>query len=429
MQILEKYAMKFFLIALLFSFAAQAATKAQSDEAEMDVTDTGQSESADELANRPDGALSLENPGPGSLSRFPVHLSLSMKEGYDDNARAGRDSEGSPFTNGSLKLSYDLREKPTRITATTDVGGTYFSGDTGGKRSNVITHFDLVLRHEISTRLKLGADVYAAYRTEPDFSSDVGVENQRGNYFHTRDSVFVDYEWVKRFSTVTRYKFRLIQYDDSSLTSLNRVENTIGEEAKFHLVERTALVGEYRFGIIDYENMPIRDSTTNYALAGVNHDFTPSCNAVLRAGAALRSYDEGGTRLNPHFESSFSYSGAHHSVLSWTTRYGVEEPNVATALSRTTFRTGLNLAYSLTSRVSSNVTVYYRHDINQSLPSPGVDSADFSTDTWNASFSVRYAIYRHFNLDVGFIRTQIDSSDSMRNFSRNRYYAGLNFTY
>ena len=55
---------------------------------------------------------------------------------------------------------------------------------------------------------------------------------------------------------------------------------------------------------------------------------------------------------------------SNHS-LNWTTSYGFESPTATGATTTKTLRTGLNLTYDLTSRLSSTTGVYYHHDENQ----------------------------------------------------------------
>ena len=391
------------------------------------------------------GTVSTEDQGSGAdlLSRLPFHFSLGVHGGYDDNVDASGAERGSWFTNGGVSLSYDLPSERTRLNLRAGADLTYYPDETMGRTNDVNAYVDLSLTHSISTRLKLSASVDATYRTEPDFSSNVGVENRRANYFHMLDSLSAEYHWTLRFSTVTSDKFRLVQYDSSSIgASLNRFEDTIGEEFRFNLLRRdTTLVGEYRFEIVDYDSFP-RDSTTNFALVGVDQDFTPQLKAVVRGGATFRSYNDDGNRTDPHFESSLAYTGAHHSTLSWTTSYGIEEPNSSAILSRTTFRTGLELKYGITARIIATVNGYYHHDENQGFNSagsspvsstggsPGTVSSGFSADSYDVAVDARYVINRRFSFDLGVQRSVISSSgEASPNYVRNRYSAGLTFTY
>lgn len=364
------------------------------------------------------------------ISPLPFHLSLGAHVGYDNNSRTSAGGGGSFFTRENAALSYALHKERTQLDIRSGASLYYFTKRT---TAQVNSFLDVSLVHNLSLRLKLDASAYAAYRTEPDFSSDVGIDNVRGNYFHTLDTLSATYHWWSRFSTVTTYKFRLIEYDDSSVrASINRCENTFAEEFRFNLLRRTTLTGEYRFGVIDYDTAP-RDSLTHYLLAGVDHNLTSRLHVVVRGGASLRSYIDDGDRTNPHFEGSVTYSGAHHAAVSWTTRYGVEETNLSNVLSRTTFRTGLQASYNISARVISTASVFYRHDKNEGLGVPGMSSPGFLRDSIYLSLGLRYSINRHFAVDLNYTRTEVSSDQSAASstgdYSRDRYTAGVTFTY
>ena len=141
----------------------------------------------------------------------------------------------------------------------------------------------LSLTHDFSSRLSFYASVYGTYQNEPNFTSNVGPQNVRTPYFDTVDIFALTYHWFLRFSTVTTYTFERVRYTSSSTgnsqngvqntSAQNRVRNTFGEEFQFSLTSRTSLVSEYRFEVIDYDTAPL-NSTTNYVLAGVNHNLT-----------------------------------------------------------------------------------------------------------------------------------------------------------
>ena len=70
---------------------------------------------------------------------------------------------------------------------------------------------------------------------------------------------------------------------------------------------------------------------------------------------------------SPYFEGSLGYVSSNHS-LNWTSSYGYEAPTATGATTTKTWRTGLNLTYDLTSRLSSTTGVYYHHDENTGEP-------------------------------------------------------------
>ena len=204
----------------------------------------------------------------------------------------------------------------------------------------------------------------------------------------------------------------------------NRIQNTFSETFQFSLTSRTVLVGEYRFETINYDTAPT-DSTTNFVLAGVNHNLTEHLIVHVRAGESFRSLENDGDSASPYFEGSLGYVSSNHS-LNWTSSYGFEAPTAAGATTTKTWRTGLNLTYDLTSRLSSTTGVYYHHDENQVEPEPARQGRRILSILLSASV-IRSISILPCTLDYN--HTTLGSLGSTPGYSRNRYSAGLTYTY
>jgi hypothetical protein len=290
----------------------------------------------------------------------------------------------------------------------------------------------LSLTHDFSSRLSFYASVYGTYQNEPNFTSNVGPQNVRTPYFDTVDIFALTYHWLLRFSTVTSYTFERVHYFSSSngnsqngvqnTLAQNRIQNTFSEEFKFNLTSRTVLVGEYRFETINYDTAPT-DSTTNFVLAGINHNLTEHLMVHVRGGESFRSLENEGNMASPYFEGTLAYVRSNHS-LNWTTSYGYESPTATGATTTKTWRTGLNLTYDLTWRLSSTTGVYYHHDENT-----GGTGSTGTQDSFDLTLGLRYTINKHFTLHLDYNHTTLGSLGSTQGYSQNRYFGGLTYTY
>jgi hypothetical protein len=357
-------------------------------------------------------------------SLFPVLISLGLHTGYDSNSRTTANSQSSWFTSQELTLSYDRLRGPTKIELV--AGGEAI--ERFSRNSDVNAFLNFSATHEISPRLSLSGNIDSAYRAEPDFTSDVGPTQRQGNYFRSSDGISATYQWADRFSTVTSASFRLLRYENSSVALFtDREEYTFGEEFRFEAWRQTVFLADYRFLWVDYDSFP-RDSTTHFALAGVEQTFTPRLTAQMRAGASFRSFEEGEDSVDPDLEGSLDYALARYSSLSWNVSYRVEEPSAQEALSRKTFRTGLDLRYGFTAKFSSAIGLAYHHDVN--MGGTGATAGpSFSTDAYDLILSARYQLRTHWDLDASFQHTQVSSGGPLASYSRNRYSVGINFTF
>ncbi len=372
----------------------------------------------------------FEQAGLGWLPAIPIQINAGLDGGYDDNLTLSPSGQGSVFTRENVVLTY---ARPGERTQFFVVGVGRFNQyfDVSGQNETA-GNVTLSLTHNFSSRLSFYASVFGTYQNEPSFTSNVGPQNVRTPFFDTVDIFALTYHWLLRFSTVTSYTFERVQYFSSSngnsqngvqnTLAQNRVQKTFGEAFQFSLTSRTVLVGEYRFEAIDYDTAPT-NSTTNFVLAGVNHNLTEHLMVHVRGGESFRSLENEGNVASPYFEGTLGYVRSNHS-LNWTASYGYESPTATGATTTKTWRTGLNLTYDLTSRLSSTTGVYYHHDENQ-----GGTGSTGTQDSLDLLLGLRYTINKRFVLHVDYNHTTQGSLGSTPGYSRNRYSAGLSYTY
>jgi hypothetical protein len=371
--------------------------------------------------------------GTGKFWRFPFHISVSLRGGYDDNVLTSSfDRQGSAFTNANIALSYNFGSPRTQISLKTNAGISYYF-DRPGEDYDLSPNLAFSLSHKASPRLTLSVVAYATYQSQPDFSITASLNRRSGNFFYTQDKFAAAYQWVPRFSTVTSYTLGIIKYDNSA-TGLfeDRFEHTLGNEFRFLIWPTTTLVGEYRFQIIDYDSFP-RNSTTHFVLGGFDHSFNPRFNVSVRAGTEFRSSENFGNEINPYAEGTLTYALGPHTSITWTNRYGLEEPDVPGSASRTTFRTALQARYNITARIVTNLGFFYQHDQNSAQNSaqflPGIISPAFAEDTFGLLLSARFQINRIYAVEAGYNFADVRSDILLREYYRNQFYAGLNFSF
>ena len=321
----------------------------------------------------------------------------------------------------------------------------YFDRESNGIDGNgsddnydVNAYLAFAITHKATPRLTLAANIYASYQSQPDFDSfsrgGLGFSRQNQDYFYSIDKFSAAYAWTPKFSTVTSYTLGVIDYDSDVLSVFeDRYEHTLGNEFRFLIWPTTTLVAEYRFGIVDYNDTNQRGSTSHFFLGGFDHSFSPRFSISARGGVEFRQFDHDnlngfndGNNTSPYAELTLNYALAQGTSISWSNRYSLEEPDVPDAFSRNTFRTALSVRHSFTPRIVAALNVAYQHDENQGSFGFG----DFDEDAFDVSLSVRYTINRNWALDAGYQHTEVVSDESVfREFSRNRIYAGVSFTF
>jgi hypothetical protein len=368
--------------------------------------------------------------GVGVFSPTPLQIYASVAGGYDDNvATSPINKQSSAFTSANVILDYTFGDPRLQLILNAGAGGTYYFQHLSSQDYDIDLKAALGITYKATPRFTFGATILADYLTEPSFQYAGGLDTRNGNYLYTTDKIFMNYLWSRRFSTRTSYTFEAYNYDNNVVgTFSNRITDTFGNEFRFQLAPTSALVAEYRYGIVSYENSFL-DSTTHFALGGIDHTFNPRLSASFRGGAEFRSYDNAGDRTGPYFEGSATYALGRRTAVTWNSRYGIEEPGLPNSQSRTTFRTGLQTKFDLTSRTSFAVDIYYVHDDYNVFQTGQVVNSAFSDNTFDVGPSFRYGITHLLGVQVGYHYTNLSSDAAMRGYSRNRFSAGVNLTF
>ena len=364
--------------------------------------------------------------------QLPFRWSLTVNGGFDDNVNTAPLGDASPFTQVNVTLSKDLRTARTLLSMVVG-GGVIHYFDRMGDSNDYTGNINLNLQHGISERLALAASIIAAYQTEPQFATDLGSVRRSGNYFSTIDTLSARYMWSPRFSTYTSYQLGLVKYEDALVGAVqDRVDHTLGESLRYALSPRATLIGEYKFELIDYDTAP-RDSTTHFALGGLEYQISPQSKASFVGGATFRKFKQGNGDLliDPNGSASFDYLLGPSLGLGWTASYSVEEPNVSETLTQKTlrFRTGLQVKYKPAKHLTANLGLNYYHADSSGVlasGSPGVGGQKSTEEGFELVVEGKYAVTDRLFFDLRFDHTQIDS---IAGYSRNVSTAGFTFNF
>ena len=131
---------------------------------------------------------------------------------------------------------------------------------------------------------------------------------------------------------------------------------------------------------------------------------------------------------------------ANSTYIIWTNSYSIEESDVQTSAGRETFRTNLLLNYAMTARISASLSLSYSHGDNgtsNQISSRSLGGSSTET-TFDITPSVRYAITQRCSVNVGYSYTDVsrgsgatalDPLQSFGSYTRNRYFAGITYSF
>ncbi len=404
--------------------------------------------------------------GEGNFGRKKLTLTGDVRIGYDDNplARpddvtvinaAGRrvsvnnDHDGSVFFNADVGASYSLANTRFTLTLSGDIGVTYYL-DREGRNYDINGALTLRSTYKITPRLFLEVTSYNAYVSDGDygatnltgFNTVLGQSGRtsadvNGDYFYTTTGFGLTYQLTPRVSLVTGGNLVAFAYEDEPYkTDEDRLELYFSEQLRYSLLPQLTLTADYRFGYVGYFNVS-NDSYTHFVLGGLDYIFNQRLRATVNAGAEFRTYEDasGADETSPYAEATISYSVSRKTTASFVARYGIEEGDLSSdATKADTVRLGLNVDQQITPRISVYGGFYFTHSYYETpqrtdaallLSAPN----NFSEETYDLSVGARYAINRHFAVEVGYTHTTVISELAGREYDRNRYFGGVRFQF
>lgn len=362
----------------------------------------------------------------------PLTVNAKALYGYDHMSYAADSASNvnSSFIEGAIGLSFAESDRITKITSGADFGTIYyFDKADNGKQTYYNARATFNIEHQVSRRLSLSDNFYAAYEIEPDFNIGVSSARRSGQYFYGYNNFAVSYAWSQRFATTTAYTISGIKYQDSKQGALeDRISNIASQQFNYKLSRTTALTAEYRYEKTNYTNYPGNrtspDYTAHYLLVGVDQAWSPRLSASARAGVEF--YDSDRTEdTAPYVEASINYALSRLTGLRWYHQLGYDGSQLGDYNSRYSYRTGIVATHQFTEKLSGNAGVHYVYSDYKGGESKG----PAKENEVNAGVGVNYKITKNLAVQANYSFTTISSDISFNEYDRHYTTVGLNASF
>ena len=368
-------------------------------------------------------------------SRLPFTTTLGVDFGWDSNVRNQPDGplkRDSAYTRAGANIAYANGSRVTNLTLTAAVSALYYFDKPFKDMEDVewSGRIGFNLFHKVNRRLTLGNNFYIAYEIEPDNAIGASASRRLDHYLYGYNSTWASYAWTRRFSTVTRYTFVGIDYDDDGIGSRSedRITQTLSQELRYVLTKLTTLTGEYRFASTQYDNIG-NDYYSHFALIGADHAFSRDTRGTLKVGAQYRDYDVGDRGgWKPYAEGSLRHSINDRSSLVWFNRLGYNDSELYVgggADSHYSFQSSLSSQYQFTERLRGNAGVTYSYSKYDNTVLLG----DVNENAVSLSLGLGYRIFSNTDLNVGYSFNFNGSDSPFREYDRHRVSAGMSVTF
>jgi opacity protein-like surface antigen len=394
-----------------------------------------------------------------------LQISASINGGYDDNVLGTPNGSPSWFANPNANLSYRFGSARLALDLLTSVGINYYFDHPGGLNYDPIVFLDFLLAYKVTPRLTLDFSTLSFFGTQPDFSTALSSTRRLGNYIRSENRLSANYRLSPRLSSVTSFSLSALEYESSAASGSDRLEPAFSQQLRYLWQPTTSVSGAYRFSLDEAQGAG-GGSTTQSLVAGLEQSFGPRFRAGLHSGVQFRSGNNGG-QTSPYVDTTLRYElapqggyglaaqggyglaqpgrtlsrqSANSTYIIWTTSYSIEESDVQTSAGRETFRTNLLLNYAMTARISASLDLSYSHGDNgtsNQISSRALGGSSTET-TFYITPSVRYAITQRCAVNVGYNYTDVgrgsgavalNPPQSVSSYTRNRYFAGITYSF
>jgi opacity protein-like surface antigen len=394
--------------------------------------------------------------GAGITAPFDIgrrlQISASINGGYDDNVLLTPNGSPSWFSNPNAIFSYQFGNDRLALDLFARGGIIYYFNHPGGLNYDPIVSLDLSLTYRVILRLTLDFSSSSFYGAQPDYTTALSSTRRLGNYIRSENRLSAHYSLSPRLTSVTSLFLSVLEYENSAASGNNQLQPGFSQQLRYLWQPTTTVSGAYRITLNDAQGAG-GASTTQSLVAGLEQTFSPRLQAGLTSGVQFRS----GGQISPYAETSLRYElaspgvyglarvggtlsrqSANGTYIMWTSRYSIEESVAQTSTGRETFRTNLLLNYAMTDRISAGLGLSYSHGGNgtNNQNSRGGSSAE---TTFDITPSVRYAITHRCAVNVGynytdvsgrrFNSTSLNPFQSFGSYTRNRYFAGLTYSF
>lgn len=390
-------------------------------------------------------------------------VSASLRGFYDDNYATTPKKVGSYGFEVTPDLSVSAPLGQTEIGLRYIYGLYYYQKrEQLNEKAYDQTHqVDLWLDHAFNERWHGKISDTLAVGQEPALINGGTPYRVNGNNIADTATASLDTDWTRELSTSAIYTLGFYDFDQSGVTNiavqpaslageLNRIENSIELDLKWHLDTQTTLFVGYTFEQVNYTgDEPIavnphggdyysksRDNRSHFVYVGAEHDLLANLSVDARAGVQYNdTYNDpySSSTYTPYASISATYTYLPGSYVQLGFTHQLNATDVTTVNAGNGSLTQNQETSTLYGSINHHITADLLGSIVAQWQNSSFSGGAFNNDTENnysAGVSLTYNITRHFSCDAGYNYDKLqDNNIANRGFERNRVYVGVTAAY
>lgn len=394
----------------------------------------------------------------------PWSVSASLRGFYDDNY-VTRPSKGVDKKRDSFGFELSPSAGLNWVLPQTYIGLNYIYGLKyfEDRKENTADHShqaSLKINHAFTELYKLDVSDSFVVAQEPEVIDPNTARRLRTEGSNLRNTASANFTagLTDKLSTVLGYSNTVYDYEQDGIGSLSalldRMEHQGTINLRWQALPSTIGIVGYQYGVTAYDkdnvlaqrivfnpvtgnlglqdiHSDLRDSTSHYAYAGVDHSFTPQLNGSVKVGAQFTEYDNvGDDAVSPYADASATWTYNPGSFLQLGVRHQRQATDIAffnvntPTLDQEATTVYAQVNHRITAKLVGNLLLQYQ---NASFNAGGAD--DKTENYLLAGLNLTYEINKFLSADAGYNLDRLDSDLADRSFTRNRVYLGIRATY
>ena len=379
----------------------------------------------------------------------PWEIAASLRGFYDDNiytrpntidANTGKSQKIDSFGfEISPSVKYAITTDDTKLSLSYAYSAKYYEGRPAGTDKWDQGHYlNAALKHSFSPRVSLELSDRFAVAQEPEQLGLGGIPfRANGDNKSNRAMISGTVGLTERLGLVVGYRNSFFDYDDPAYkVALNRIENEPSFDLTYQLQPSTVLVAGYSYAMVDYDASapnPNRDNESHFLKVGIDQKFSHDLTLSARVGAQITDYDDVASRdvTSPYADVSLAYAFTPASSLKVGLSHQHNTTDVLAAQDQESTSLYAQVSHAFTAKLKGKIIAQYQ---NSQFISTNAAIDGKTEDLYTLGVNLSYAVTANIALDASYYYDRLESPTIVgllqnREFSRNRVFLGVRFSY
>ena len=366
------------------------------------------------------------------------NVSAGLKGFYDDNIYTRPSGSGKIDSFGfevSPSLKYRIATDDTTLRLSYDYGVKYYDGRPKGTDKWDQSHVIMAaLAHTFSPRLSLDLSDRFAITQEPEQIDGGTPLRAKGDNKSNRANISATVGLTSQFGLVVGYRNSFFDYDDVTYKTLNRLEQEPSVDLRYQFKPATVLIAGYSYSSVDFDTVnPNRDNQSHFLKVGIDQKFSQDLTASARVGAQIVNYEsvDQSDVTSPYADLKLTYAFTPDASLSVGVTHQHNATDVIQAQDQESTSAYGVFNYKLTAKLSAKVLAQYQ---NSEFISTSAQLNGKTEDLYSVGLSLSYLLSSNVAVETSYYYDKLESDKTVgvlaaRNFTRNRVFLGVRFSY